>query len=176
MEVCPKCGNVSIEWNGGEFECLVRKCGYRWKKFDGPSIPYDEIKNSFLRCSVSPGSSLPGTQDKEILSLNSYQRQAGMTAVYPNAGNGNFIYPTLGLCGEAGELANKVKKVIRDYGGVLTQELKEKIVDELGDSLWYIAQIATELDVPLNRVAEINLDKLASRAERNKLHGSGDNR
>ena len=80
------------------------------------------------------------------------------------------------MVGEAGEVAEKVKKVIRDEGGVFTEEKKVELAKELGDVLWYIANIAADIDMELNLIATMNLDKLASRAERNKLSGSGDNR
>ena len=87
-----------------------------------------------------------------------------------------FIEKVLGLTGEAGETADKVKKLLRDKDGVLTDEDREEIAKELGDVIWYVASIARYLDVPLSEVAQININKLTSRKERNKLHGAGDNR
>ena len=107
--------------------------------------------------------------------FSEYQERSRATAVYPNAGD-NIVYPTLGLCGEAGETAEKVKKAIRDDGGTLTEERREAIAAELGDVLWYVAQLATEADLDLEGIAEANLAKLASRQERSVLHGSGDDR
>ena len=98
------------------------------------------------------------------MNLSDYQQRSRATAVYPDAG-ANLTYPALGLCGEAGEAAEKVKKAIRDDGGVLT---------ELGDVLWYVAQLATEAGLDLDEIAESNLEKLLSRRERAVLHGSGD--
>jgi hypothetical protein len=109
------------------------------------------------------------------MELNYYQQKARETAIYPNMGN-EFTYPALGLVGEAGEIANKLKKVIRDSGGVLTQPVKESVGAEIGDCLWYIAQLATEMGYDLNDLAQGNLDKLASRKERGVITGSGDNR
>ena len=105
--------------------------------------------------------------------LSDYQRRSRATAVYPDAGD-NLAYPALGLCGEAGEAAEKVKKAIRDDGGVLTAERREALAAELGDVLWYVAQLATEAGLELDRIAEENLAKLLSRKERNVLQGSGD--
>lgn len=105
--------------------------------------------------------------------LSDYQRRSRATAVYPDAGD-NLTYPALGLCGEAGEAAEKVKKAIRDDGGVLTAERREALAAELGDVLWYVAQLATEAGLELDRIAEENLAKLLSRKERNVLQGSGD--
>ena len=96
-------------------------------------------------------------------------------ARYPNIGN-NFIYPVLGLCGESGEIAEKIKKVIRDEGGIISEQKKEEIKKELGDVLWYISQIGVELGLSLDAVAKGNIEKLQSRLERNKISGSGDNR
>jgi NTP pyrophosphatase (non-canonical NTP hydrolase) len=106
---------------------------------------------------------------------NEYQTAALQTAVYPDQGN-NLIYPALGICGEAGEVAEKVKKLIRDEGGILTDPVREKIALELSDVCWYLAVLAYELDFTLEEVMQINLDKLASRQERGVLSGSGDNR
>ena len=109
------------------------------------------------------------------MNLNEYQQQSRITAKYPSAGK-NFIYPTLGLVGEAGEVAEKIKKVLRDDGGEVNKEKREEIAKELGDVLWYLAQVATELDLPLDEIAQKNLIKLRSRMERGVLGGSGDNR
>lgn len=109
------------------------------------------------------------------MDFNEYQKKSRKTAVYPDAGN-NFVYPTLGLSGEAGEVAEKIKKVIRDKGGKIDQETKEMIKKELGDVLWYVAQLATELGLTIDEIAEHNIEKLYSRLERGKLGGDGDNR
>lgn len=87
-----------------------------------------------------------------------------------------LIEKVLGLAGEAGETADKFKKIYRDKAGVISDEDKEEIVKELGDVLWYVATIARYLDTPLSAVAEKNVEKAVSRKQRGKLHGSGDNR
>ena len=104
-----------------------------------------------------------------------YQERSRATAVYPDLGS-NIVYPALGLCGEAGETAEKVKKAIRDDGGTLTEERRAALAAELGDVLWYAAQLATEAGLDLEQIAQGNLDKLASRRERSVLQGSGDDR
>ena len=104
-----------------------------------------------------------------------YQERCRATARYPDAG-ANPIYPTLGLCGEAGEVADKVKKVLRDQGGTFSPEVREALKLELGDVLWYVAQLSSELGFELSDIAESNLNKLASRAARNVIAGSGDHR
>lgn len=109
------------------------------------------------------------------MDFDKYQKQASKTAVYPNIGK-NFVYPTLGLVGEAGEVAEKVKKVIRDDKGKMTPEKLVELEKEIGDVLWYLAQLSTELGVKLSDIAEGNVKKLASRKKRSKLSGSGDNR
>lgn len=109
------------------------------------------------------------------MNFQEYQKKSRKTAIYPEAGN-NFIYPTLGLAGEAGEVAEKIKKVIRDKGGVIDDETRELIKKELGDVLWYVAQIATELNLSLEDIASGNIEKLLNRLDRDKLGGSGDNR
>ena len=109
------------------------------------------------------------------MDLNHYQTTALETAIYPNQGQ-NFIYPVLGLIGEAGEVADKLKKVIRDGDGTLTDTVRQTVAKELGDVLWYLAVLSYELDYDLNTIAQNNLDKLASRRERGVISGSGDNR
>jgi NTP pyrophosphatase (non-canonical NTP hydrolase) len=109
------------------------------------------------------------------MDLRDYQRESRATAVYPGAGE-NLTYPALGLCGEAGEVAEKVKKLLRDDGGVLTEERRAALAGELGDVLWYLAQVATEARLDLAEVAGDNLAKLRSRQERQVLRGSGDDR
>jgi len=109
------------------------------------------------------------------MNFKEYQKKSKKTAIYPNIGN-NFIYPTLGLVGEAGEVAEKIKKVLRDNKGQLSQEKRKELNKELGDVLWYLAQLCSELDLSFDKVAQTNLNKLLSRKKRNKLHGSGDNR
>ena len=103
-----------------------------------------------------------------------YQKLSRKTAVYPK--KYRLIYPALGLNGEAGEVAEKVKKILRDENGKITPANKEELSKELGDVLWYLSQLATELGLNLEEVAETNLKKLFSRKRRGKLHGSGDNR
>ena len=107
--------------------------------------------------------------------LSEYQQRSRATAVYPGAG-ANLLYPTLGLCGEAGEVAEKVKKMLRDDAGVLTDERPAALSAELGDVLWYVAQVATEAGLDLEAIAAGNVAKLASRAERGRLAGDGDER
>lgn len=108
------------------------------------------------------------------MKLNEYQKEAEVTGVYPS--ERNIIYPTLGLNVEAGELADKVKKVLRDCNGEFTEEKKISIVLELGDCLWYIAILARDLGYNLEDVARLNIEKLRSRQKRGVLGGSGDNR
>ena len=109
------------------------------------------------------------------MDFNDYQKKSRLTAIYPDKDN-NFVYPTLGLVGEAGEVAEKIKKILRDKGGIINDDDRQEINKELGDVLWYLAQMATELKLDLDAVAQNNLDKLFSRLDRNKLQGNGDNR
>lgn len=103
-----------------------------------------------------------------MIYLSQYQKQAAETAIYPK--DKALEYLALGLVGEAGEVANKIKKVIRDGTS------PDSVIHELGDVLWYLAMLSTELDYSLNTIADKNLWKLANRKERNVLGGSGDNR
>lgn len=108
------------------------------------------------------------------MQINEYQEAALVTAVYPEGKR--IIYPALGMCGEAGEVADKVKKVIRDNNQQFTDECKREIVKEIGDVLWYCATMAHDIGFTLEEVAQMNINKLASRQQRGKLGGSGDNR
>ena len=109
------------------------------------------------------------------MNFKEYQKLSRKTAIYPKKGK-NFIYPVLGLAGESGEVAEKIKKVLRDKGGKIDKTTKDEITKELGDVLWYVSQISTELGILLDEVASNNIDKLFSRKKRNKISGSGDNR
>lgn len=105
-----------------------------------------------------------------------YQQEAHQTSQNTKVGNDTLVYAVLGLSGEAGEVANKVKKIYRDNKGKATPEVKAALVKELGDCLWYIAEIATQLDLNLEGVAAVNLTELRGRASRGSINGSGDER
>ena len=87
-----------------------------------------------------------------------------------------FVEKVLGLTGEAGETADKIKKILRDKDGVVSDEDRTAICKELGDVLWYLASIARYLELPLSEVAGKNVAKLEDRYQRNKIHGAGDER
>lgn len=109
------------------------------------------------------------------MDLNTFQVLAAATADYPHVGT-NLTYPVLGLASEAGEVAGAAKRIQRDDGGVLTGARLNEIAAELGDTLWYLSQVATELKVPLDDVAKMVLAKLSDRAARGVIHGKGDKR
>jgi NTP pyrophosphatase (non-canonical NTP hydrolase) len=106
--------------------------------------------------------------------LSDYQRLSRRTAAYPR--EAWLAYPALGLAGEAGEVAEHAKKAIRDDGGEVSEERRNAMAKELGDVLWYVSQLATELDLDLTEIARSNLEKLLSRQRRGVLSGSGDDR
>ena len=108
------------------------------------------------------------------MDLADYQRRSRSTAEYPR--EAWLAYPALGLAGEAGEVAEHAKKAIRDDGGEVSDERRAAMAKELGDVLWYVAQLASELGLDLDAVAQANLDKLLSRQRRGVLSGSGDDR
>lgn len=108
------------------------------------------------------------------MDLSEYQRLSRRTAEYPR--EAWLAYPALGLAGEAGEVAEHAKKTIRDDGGQVTEERRAAMAKELGDVLWYVAQLASELKLDLDKIAQSNLDKLLSRQQRGVLSGSGDDR
>ena len=109
------------------------------------------------------------------MTFNEYQDEAMSTAIYPYKG-ADLGYPVLGLCGEAGEVAEHAKKVLRDDEGVITDARVDSMVKELGDVLWYVAAVAYELGVDLDYIANMNILKLKSRRERGVLSGSGSDR
>ena len=109
------------------------------------------------------------------MNFETYQINARKTAIYPSLGS-NYVYPTLGLVGESGEVAEKVKKVIRDKNGVFDQETLIGLKKELGDVLWYISNLSSELNFSLEDIAKENLSKLEKRATEGKISGSGDER
>ena len=113
------------------------------------------------------------------MNFDEYQKKAAkydLAKATDNLKDIGFIEKALGLVGEAGETADKIKKILRDKDGVVSDEDKELISKELGDTLWYVAAIARYLDIPLSEIASENIDKLESRYQRNKLHGEGDKR
>ncbi len=107
--------------------------------------------------------------------FNDYQRESRKTWSLIHTDHA-IVYPTLGLVNEAGEVAGKVKKIFRDKNGLIGDAEREALKQELGDVLWYLAQICTELNLTLEEVAEANLEKLFSRLERNAIRGDGDTR
>lgn len=116
------------------------------------------------------------------MDFKEYQEAAVGTAIYPavkivgQEQELRYVYPALGLCGEAGEVAEKVKKLLRDAKGELTQESKAAVAKELGDVLWYVAALSQEIGVPMEEIAVANIAKLAARKTAGTLSGSGDNR
>ena len=108
--------------------------------------------------------------------FSDYQAGAMSTAIYPGKGEGNWTYPALGLAGETGEISEKLKKALRDENGVVSEDRRSAIKKELGDVLWYVAALSTELGLDMQEIAEENLAKLARRQVEGKLKGDGDNR
>ncbi len=107
------------------------------------------------------------------MNFDEYQQKSKVTDTGTTIGT-HFGYLTMGLIGEAGELANKIKKVFRDDDGKVTDSRKEEVEQELGDVLWYMSQLATDFELSLDDVAQANLDKLLSRKDRGTISGSGD--
>ncbi len=110
-----------------------------------------------------------------IQDFQSYQRESRKTWNVI-AMDSSIVYPTLGLVNEAGEVAGKIKKIFRDKGGQISEADRHALKHELGDVLWYLTQICTELDLTLAEVASANVEKLFSRLERGQIQGDGDNR
>lgn len=114
------------------------------------------------------------SSDTRGMTLNEYQQAAIKTAIYPN--DNNITYLALALCGEAGEVADKVKKVLRDKNGQFYQPDIHAIAMELGDVLWYAAALAHVIGFKFHDVGRLNIEKINTRMERGTLHGSGDTR
>ena len=114
------------------------------------------------------------------MEIKEYQEQTHKTAIFPPLMLGDyelkFMYPALGLSGEVGEVNENIKKIIRDDGGYVTKERQDQLVKELGDVMWYISELCTALNIPLDYVCRTNLEKLKDRQNRGVLQGSGDNR
>lgn len=109
------------------------------------------------------------------MTFNEYQLKARETAGFPDEEK-RFIYATLGMMGEAGEVSEKIKKIWRDKGKIVGDQDREDIKKELGDVLWYMSQLALELGIDFDDVATGNIEKTQSRWKRNVIHGAGDNR
>lgn len=110
------------------------------------------------------------------MTLEEYQKQALTTVIKTDNEFRDLLHWVLGINGEAGEIAEKMKKIIRDKNGELSAKDKQELAKEVGDVLWYLAVFAHNLGVPLEEIAQANLDKLQSRKARGVLRGSGDNR
>ena len=113
-------------------------------------------------------------EESKSLNFNDYQKIAKTTAIYPD--EYKIIYPALGLVGEAGEVANKVKKIIRDGEDKMSPDWKQQLAYEIGDVLWYCAALASDLGIKLGDIASHNRDKLEARLTKGTLQGDGDNR
>jgi len=109
------------------------------------------------------------------MDFSEYQKKSRKTAIYPKQGN-NFIYPALGLASESGEVIGKFKKILRDKNGLIDEADKDDLEKELGDVLWYLTQIATELNIDLDKIASGNIEKLLARQNKGTLMGEGDKR
>lgn len=110
------------------------------------------------------------------MEMNDYQVKAHGTSLATKIGDTTYLYPVLGLVNEAGEVAGKIKKVFRDNNGVITPEVDEVLDGELGDVLWYLSELCTQLGKSLDVIAFKNIAKLEDRKKRNMIQGSGDNR
>ena len=113
-------------------------------------------------------------EESKSLNFNDYQKIAKTTAIYPD--EYKIIYPALSLVGEAGEVANKVKKIVRDGEDKMSSDWKQQLASEIGDVLWYCAALASDLNMSLGVIASQNKDKLEARLKKGTLQGSGDKR
>ena len=132
----------------------------------------DEKYGMWNKCCLDCG--WPNTKVERQITFDEYQELAHVTAVYPK--KDGLTYLTLGLAGEAGEIANKVKKIIRDDDGTLSEVKRKDLLEECGDVTWYLSQLIRVLNGSFQATAQQNLDKLLSRKSRKVLQGSGDKR
>ena len=136
-----------------------------------PMLKFEEEAKKFMQNKVKSEELLI----VEVMTAELYEYQASKTAIFPK--EKALEYLALGLTSEAGEVAGKVKKLIRDGEDVEGSDMKKiAIASEVGDVLWYCALMAKEVGIPLNTIMQMNLEKLHSRKERGTLKGSGDNR
>ena len=110
------------------------------------------------------------------MDFTDYQNKAHSMSINTEINGDTRLYPILGLCGETGEVAEKLKKLYRDRDGKVDDQFEEALVKEMGDILWYVAELCTQFNLDMNAVAEMNIEKLFSRKERGKIQGDGDNR
>lgn len=110
------------------------------------------------------------------MTLDEYQKEALVTAVFTDDEYKDLSHWVLGITGEAGEIAEKLKKIVRDKNAMLDSDDKQEIAKEIGDVLWYLAVLAKHLGYKMDDVGKLNIKKLRSRQARNKIGGSGDNR
>ena len=167
---------ICDEWNSS-FEEFLKDVGPR----PSPEYSLDRINPDG---NYEPGNVRWATPVEQLenrkargITMDYYQHQTARSAIYPNElPQDGIVYCTLGLSSEASEVCGKVKKAIRDNGYEFTAEVRRQIIDEMGDTFWYLSQLASELGIKLGTVAQLNLKKLASRKRRGTLKGSGDNR
>lgn len=152
---------------------------------DGFDIILDEVhlSRSFVREIANAVGEYRNSKDskkkRNKMDTENYEKIVVETAAYPKSGEGEVIglaYTALGLNGEAGEIAEKIKKLIRDSSGVLVEETRQALLKELGDVQWYLAALARELKSSVGEIMEMNMQKLRARKENNTIHGSGDDR
>lgn len=149
-----------------------------YRKLYGDFGTYVRPLSSFAETVLTPVGRMPRFRlvaEEPYVDFEAYQRTSRKTAVYPDLGK-NMVFPALGLAGETGEVAEKIKKVWRDRGGHPTREDRQAIAKEMGDVLWYVAQLATELHISLHEIAVRNLAKISGRQRTGSVHGSGDDR
>jgi NTP pyrophosphatase (non-canonical NTP hydrolase) len=165
------CGSCRKVIPSGSIKCNKQKCVEYWIEKCKEQLTFHL---SALTTEIAVEDARVAANSK-ALTLDEYQLRANETAIYPNRG-ANIGYTALGLCGEAGELANEVKKIGRDDSYTITGERRERMIAELGDVLWYVALLAVELHVLLGDVAAGNLEKLQARKQAGTLKGSGGDR
>ena len=180
-----------VEWTG-----LPRRKAEGWQNGNAPVLKTggrkplqvrvlhpplsDGVEKNRKGCKPLVSSNPLPTAKFIFMTFSEYQKLTAKTALYKKVPVlkkiGTNIYPVLGLAGEAGEVAEKVKKMLRNDNGIITTEFKNDLTKELGDVLWYVSQTASEFKIDLDKIASGNIEKLLSRKKRGALHSQGDNR
>jgi len=176
--------SVLVDWYGlapaGSAEQILNCCRDLFDAALSPGL--QQAHDALMLCKVTLRHVLlfdlatAGTPEKteSPFTFEEFDREAQRTIIFPDYAK--LYYPALGLCGEAGEVAEKVKKLFRDYNGTLTDDYRSAIVQEVGDVLWYVSAMCRDLGVPMEAPAKACIAKLKSRAERGTLKGNGDER
>lgn len=178
-EIQEKLFEIGFEWSNGEKNVLYENNPYLFLENNGKLLTSTDNSEFYTATPEMQEITPEKIIDIDLIydavkTFEDYDKIAMENEVWPK--EHHLIFPALGITGEAGEVAEKVKKILRDKGGKIDDTDELEIVKELGDVLWYLTAMAHDLGYTLQEVAEENIQKIRSRRERDKIHGNGDNR